>query len=293
MIVYIPTVDKDERIGSVFNEVFSVIAQTESCANECVWNFKHCHFMHPFFLVPLALYRASSEKRILLQNIPPTIANYLKVVNFSMPLEITDSNYAILEQYIGRTYTPICAFTPLEEISNSLQSILTRIIKHRLPDFHKIEIPLSYLMGELVCNIEQHSKSDKGYIFCQYLQQERCISVCIADAGDTIFASYARTNTLLDEIQDNEALALQKACNGCSTKGIPERGFGLPSSKSLLVDGLKGSFFLLSGTAFHRHSQEGLSYIALPENLRWNGTIALLRIPIDIQEGFDYLKYIS
>lgn len=54
----IPSVGRDERIGSTFNYLFSVIYQTENISGgHVVWNFNNASFFHPFFLAPLALYR--------------------------------------------------------------------------------------------------------------------------------------------------------------------------------------------------------------------------------------------
>ena len=63
-IIEIPCVDRDERIGSAFNHLFSVINQTENCAEDKVkWDFKKSSFSHPFFLAPLALYKKKCEDR--------------------------------------------------------------------------------------------------------------------------------------------------------------------------------------------------------------------------------------
>lgn len=82
---------------------------------------------------------------------------------------------------------------------------------------------------------------------------------------------------------------------GYSTKDLPDtenRGFGISTSKSMLVDGLKGAFFMLSGGAFHRHDSNVNVFIKLPETINWNGTIILMRIPVTVPANFNYLKYI-
>lgn len=102
---------------------------------------------------------------------------------------------------------------------------------------------------------------------------------------------------MLDKIGDNEAEALKYANEGYSTKDLPDaesRGFGISSTKSMIVEGLGGAFFMLSGGAFHRHDASGGSdYVKLPETINWNGTIILMRIPLTVSEEFDYTKYIK
>lgn len=59
----------------------------------------------------------------------------------------------------------------------------------------------------------------------------------------------------------------------------------------MLVDGLHGSFFMLSGGAFHRYDSNGASFIKLPDSINWNGTIILMKIPVNVPVDFDYSKY--
>lgn len=54
----IPKVIQDARIGSVFNELFTVINYTEAANTESIiWDFSDVTFLHPFFIAPLALYK--------------------------------------------------------------------------------------------------------------------------------------------------------------------------------------------------------------------------------------------
>ena len=51
---------------------------------------------------------------------------------------------------------------------------------------------------------------------------------------------------------------------------------------------------MLSGNALHRHDKQGKSvFINLPEEICWQGTIILMRIPVDIDSDFDYRIYIK
>ena len=59
----------------------------------------------------------------------------------------------------------------------------------------------------------------------------------------------------------------------------------------MLVDGMKGAFFMLSGGAFHRY--ENGAYINLKNIFRWNGTIILMRIPIVLPDDFNYIDYLE
>lgn len=297
-IINIPNVDRDERIGSAFNHLFSVINKTEKIHGATVtWDFNNTTFFHPFFLVPLALYKKNSDKNIICINKPTYLKSYFDLIYFDDLLYIdaaTDIE-KILRNYLDKSYIPICCFDLCSNNVDSLQTIIQNIIEKQSKADKSIKTPLSYFLGELICNINEHSDSRVGYISSQYLHRERCIDICIADSGITIYGSYVKAQKYLDEIVDDEAIALKKANEGFSTKDLPEtenRGYGISSSKNMLVDGLKGSFFMLSGSAFHRHDYNGSVFIKLPPTIHWDGTIILMRIPVYASDDFNYEKYV-
>ncbi|UKK57201.1 hypothetical protein [Prevotella communis] len=98
------------------------------------------------------------------------------------------------------------------------------------------------------------------------------------------------------EIDGNEAEALKLANEGYSTKNRPEaenRGYGISTSKAMLVTGMKGGFFMLSGGAFHRYENGANDYIDLGNIFRWKGTVILMRIPVVLPKGFNYIDYLE
>ena len=90
---------------------------------------------------------------------------------------------------------------------------------------------------------------------------------------------------------------MRLANEGRSTKNRPEtenRGYGISTSKRMLVEGLGGSFFMLSGSAFHRYEHQSLNYYAnISRFFHWDGTLILLRIPVNAPEGFNYINYLE
>lgn len=176
-----------------------------------------------------------------------------------------------------------------------MQEILQRLILEQSKAAEGLITPLAFFLGELICNMTQHSRGEYGYVYSQYLRREGCINLVLADDGITVFGSYVKSNKYLEDIDGNDATALRLACEGKSTKDRPlaeSRGFGLSTSKKMLVEGLHGSFFMLSGGAFHRHNDTGSAYINLPKNIYWNGTIILMKIPTVIPKDFNYIRYI-
>ena len=295
----IPNVDRDDRIGSAFKHLFQVVLQTENnLEKDLAWNLENATFFHPFYLAPLAIYKQCCRKNIVCKNIPERIESYLKLIQFEKPLLITENIdlRTILRPYISRSYIPVCKFELCRSNVDALQGVLQEIIYKQSKADYRIVTPLSYFLGELIDNMNEHSKGEFGYIFAQYLKKEGCIDLVLSDDGITIFGSYIKSGKYLDEINDDEAKSLIMATEGKSTKNLPDienRGYGISSSKDMLVNGLHGSFFMLSGGAFYRHDLKGSTAVKLPEAINWNGTIILIRMPIQVPEGFSYYDYVK
>lgn len=219
--IHIPKVDRNERIGSVFNELFKVINATENAKEiPVVWDFRDASFFHPFFLAPLAIYKGGGNA-ISFVNVSSVLSSYFNLIHFDSIFEIKecDDLYVPLSPYISRTYTPICKFSLKDEKNvDNMQSVLQHIIKRQSNYGEEVHTPLSYMLGELVCNMSQHSRSDYGYIYAQLSRHDGCINLCLADDGITVHGSYIAANKYTDKI-GGEADALKLANTGYSTKG--------------------------------------------------------------------------
>ncbi len=295
--VRIPNVAEETRIGISFNHMIKVVAETET-EETVVWDFAEVNFLHPFFLAPLAIYKNTSVKDIRCVNMSLRIQSYLNCICFDHTLHFEDEKKedieAVMQQYEGKRYLPLCSFAMTDINKDIFGSVIKNIILKQTNIGQKGNMPLSYLISELLDNVYEHSKSSNGYVFSQYLEHEGVINLCIADSGITIPGSFKEAGLYQKEIDDNEADALKLANEGYSTKNLPEaenRGYGISTSKSILVTGMKGGFFMLSGGAFHRYENGENDYINLNNIFRWKGTIILLRIPVRIPEDFNCYDY--
>lgn len=301
MSIYIPNVGEEERIGSSFNHLIRVIRDTEISTGRIVWDFSNVSFLHPCFIAPLAIYRITSGRDIKCFNASFDVGGYLDSIYFSDPLHFESVSRerieGILKGYVDKSYTPICSFAMTDENKDAFGTIIKDVIVRQTNLPGQGITAISYFIGELLDNIYEHSHSNRGFVFSQYLKREGMIYLCIADEGITVYHSYKRTKTYLGEIDGNEAVALSLANQGCSSKDRPyaeTRGYGIPTSKRMLVEGLGGAFFMLSGGAFHRYGSKGENdYVNLGNIFRWHGTIILLKIPINTPADFNYIKYIE
>lgn len=300
VIVNIPPIGREERIGSVLNHVFLVMYQTDNTqmqyARKIIWDFSDCSFLHPFFLGALSVLKKLYGDVVECRNINPQISHYLDLIYFHDPLQINNdqNDNSLWERYKGKSYLPICVFDAHNGSSEIAQNLIKSAVTNQIGG--KLVSVLSYLLSELIDNITDHSKSKVGYVFCQKLPRQNSLCVFIADTGRSIYSSYATDERYADSLGLRESSGLVMALNGKSTKNRPEsenRGFGISKSRELIVNGLKGEFLMLSGSAFARHDSNGVFVADLPGDLRWNGTIALLKVPINIPNELNIYDYIG
>lgn len=298
-IIPIPSIDRESRIGKALNIMFYVICKTESAdfSEKVVWDFSRCSFLHPFLVCGLCLYRRRSDRTIYFSGMSEPTSRYLRLIHFdeTLLLKNADAATSLMDSYGSKSYIPICRFqtedgNTIDSITASLQKIIQKQAK--LPA--NFTSALSYLISEVTTNIHDHSQSSYGYMFSQYLEREGCINICIVDNGISIAGSFQKSDKFKKEQLGNDGDILNMALSHCSTKNLPDqenRGFGLPTSKKMLAEGMGGSFLIVSGNAFHRHDQHGEQTAVLPEAIGWDGTFVLLKIPVRLPDDFNYLKY--
>lgn len=297
--VKIPNVSEEVRIGYSFNYMIKVIAETDA-AEVVLWDFADVSFLHPFFLAPLAIYMNTSGKDIECINIPLRVQSYLNSICFDRMLhfgnEKREDVESVIQKYTDKTYLPLCSFAMTDSNKDTFGSIIKTVIMKQANIGRDGSSSLSYLISELLDNIYEHSQSPNGYVFSQYLEKEGVINLCIADTGITIAGSFEQAGLYQEEIDGSETEALKLANEGYSTKNRPEaenRGYGISTSKAMLVTGMKGGFFMLSGGAFHRYENGANDYISLKDIFRWQGTVILMRIPVVLPEDFNYIDYLE
>lgn len=157
-----------------------------------------------------------------------------------------------------------------------------------------LNMPLTYLMDELICNIQQHAKTERGYAFSKYDAATKTIEIMIADMGITIYGSYVSAQKHLEKLGNSDAEALNLARNGYSVKNLPDtenRGYGISSNIRMVVEGLRGEFAVMSGNALLLQSATQKKILSLPKEIDYKGTMVVVRIPAIVPEGFNLYNY--
>ena len=302
-VIKIAPAPEDARIGSVFGKVFMTLFSTEQTdytkVDKVVWDFSECTFLHPFYLAALGILADQYRDKVLIEGVPERLKSYFQTVCFEKPFEIGDKHsFDITGNYGVKTYIPICKFNPKEQkASNEVQKLVQDALKAQIGKHTALHQVLSLSLGELVDNISDHSGADTAFIYSQYMANEGNVYLFIADKGRSIYTSFATDERYSSELTPLESSALRLALNGKSTKNRPEnenRGYGISKTRRIIVDGLGGGFFILSGGTFFRHERASDdTIIDLPEDVRWDGTVILLKIPTDIPAGFNIYDYIE
>lgn len=278
-------------------EVLAIIDDINlSDDEEDVLIFRDNVFVTPLFILPLLAYTNFCAKRIRIQY----NNRYLDAIHFGdrglIPEQMEDWAFQdLLLQYSNKTYMPIISFPVhirYNDKRNVILSVIERLLINQLGLQPNIAYGLKYLIGESVDNIIEHSDSERGYIFSQFYPQKKYLDICIADNGITLLGSYRKIGN--DEYT-NHLIAMQAANRGISTKNLPDaenRGYGIKTSKKMLVDGLSGNYVMLSGNALYLKSRTVDQFASLPEIATWQGTITAMRIPY-MNKEFNYINFVE
>lgn len=264
----------------------------------------HCNFLTPLVIAPLAVLNNRLNKNEVRFKVTMegngNFCEYAKLIHFpgGLKLEATDEDYNdVLAFYNNKTYVPIISFpAQITENANGVREstiqALNDLLNRQLGLAANFRTGLSYLIVELVNNIKDHSLADRGFIFAQYYGAGKYLDLCIIDDGIGILESFHKHGI---SNYTTHSQALNGAVSGVSTKnqlGLGGRGFGINTSLRMLVDGMKGNFFMISGNAQLIRNPGVQDIIEVPDSHGWQGTLVGLRIPFTDQD-FDYAAYLE
>ncbi|HBJ77402.1 MAG TPA: hypothetical protein DDY68_06550 [Porphyromonadaceae bacterium] len=253
-------------------------------------------FVSPVFILAMIVYKSTCSKKI---TITGANQNYLKTIGFYSseikPDEIRKSEFlALMEGYSHKTYIPIISF-PAKTNSDQkdvILSVVEGIIIRQVGIAQNVANGIKYMVEEIIDNITEHSHTDRGFIFAQAYKYKGFVDICIADKGITLLGSYKNANN--NDISDDME-ALKAANRRISSKNRPEaenRGFGIYTSKKMLIEGLQGEYLMISGNSIYTKNRNFDKFYTLPHKIRWNGTIVAFRIPYQSAE-FNYINYLE
>lgn len=285
------------EIGASIEVLLSFLEKTNAIKQDdkVTIDLSAVNFAYPFFTLPIASIINALQVNGIETNIIPSqhCSSYLSTIRFPQGFEpIENQEWAQgLEYYRQKTYLPVCNI-PIKnsQTRNDLLSTFENILKQQLGIKGQLSTVISYLISEAMDNISDHANIENGWIMIQNYPTKGFLDICITDTGIGIWQSYQNCG---NKNINSHASAIKEAINGHSTKDYRERGFGLSTSRKMLVEGLNGSYFLFSGSAFYIWNQEFDQINAINVNNSWQGTMLALRIPKNIPEDFNYITYLE
>lgn len=290
---------KSHDIGNQILCVFDSVEKMNSLNDPCnltvdisAWNF-----LSPFVYLPISAYLLDLENRgFVVKIIFPSNSSYLKTILFYKGMPLNNNWKEILDDFALKTYVPITIIPVEGEIDSkqreSLMTLIEQIFFMNSVLSVKFKTPINYMIAEMVDNIVNHAKANKGYIMLQSYPTKGYIDICIVDRGMSVLGSYLNNSKFTNVLSHKDAM--QEAINGSSTKDLPDnesRGYGISTTKHMLVDGLKGYYYLYSGNAFYVRDYRNDNILELQEEKAWRGTIVFLRVPNVIPNNFDFYSY--
>ena len=277
--------------------VIRIMSQVETLSKEeeVIIDFSDTIFITPVCALSLIVYLAGCGRRVILRNVP----EYLNTIGISnggiKPDQMRQTEFlATMERYSTKTYLPIISFASGKNMDDkeAVSSVVENILIRQLNIRPNVAMGLKYMVEETLDNITEHSESERGYIIAQAYPRKGYLDICMADNGVTLLGSYMK-------LADNEIVsdleAIKAANRGISSKNLPEaenRGYGIQTSKRMLVEGLGGQYLMISGSCIYVKSPGHDNVISVPDGLRWNGTVVALRIPVN-SSRFNYINYLE
>jgi hypothetical protein len=288
-----------DSMGQSLRSLLDVLEQWSKFADkkELLIDLSKALFVHPFFILPLCALCANEKekgKKIHFK-LSKNIESYLWTINFPSGFDaIANENWEKdLLKFSTRTYLPVCKIPASTKHTNIREQLLTafeNILIQQARLKGQMITAVKYLISEAMDNIAEHSLAKTGWIMVQSYPQKGYIDICIADTGSGILGSYKKTGNA--EITSHTK-ALQFAINGKSTKQVTEtRGYGIDTSRRMLVEGLKGKYVLFSGNALYIYTNE-LEQITPLKTSGWKGTLLALQIPAKTPENFNYTTFLE
>lgn len=245
--------------------LFSIVSQTENCQDRQVrWEVEVPTQLISICDILLLAYKQITDREI--------DAEWLN---------------ELIEQY---------SFTDAEILQPEKVGVIESHLHAQVGYDNRLNTAVTYLLDELICNIQQHSMCHECLVYAGMNSVADCIDICVSDNGISLYGSYIRSGRYSEQLDFDSISALHLAKDGFSTKNRPDaenRGYGISSNLKMVIEGLKGSFAIISGNALYLHSGQQQLLVGLPKQIEWQGTTVIARIPNNTPSSFSIYNYIA
>jgi hypothetical protein len=242
-----------------------------SSSEDISFDLSQLDFARPFLTLPISAYINTTGS--IFTNKNSSIDSYLGAVKF--PKGIDSISSFMKNSQVKKSYIPISVLTRDKAADRDrLESLFSAMVCKVMGNISGANNAVYYPISELITNIFEHSKEDKGFIFGQFYPKDDCLEICIVDRGIGLAATYMKEKGI--KLSDTDAIT--EVMRGHSTKPDKERGYGVRTSKRVVCEALGGEFAMISNSGALLSSKGKEILMPLP-NFDWQGVIVAYRIP--------------
>lgn len=283
---HIVNTTSDNNLGPQIQSVITLFQDIENYNEDITLDFSNYRWSPPVLSVLISNYISSYN--ITYKNCE---SSYFNTISFPQGIDL---NISELANYKSKSYLPIIKFNTSKNEENSTNrsnviGAVGKMIKEIVGLPNNYYTAIAYIISEITDNIIDHSNADFGWLSFQNYPKKGYLDLCISDSGIGLLSSYQNYSGKKQYSHiKNHSQAIQEAVSGSSTKNLTERGFGLPTSKKMIIEGLNGKFVYCSGNAL-LHNNEVLE---IPYN--YQGTFLILRIPCnEFDHSFNLTNFLE
>lgn len=238
------------------------------------FDLSQIQWAHPLIILPLAVYIQSTGSEFIISN--KNLRSYLNRINFPNGLDSVSLVEEILQQ--NKSYVPISVLKKdagfgRERLESQFSHLVLRTLN--ATKVMGVSSAVFYPISELVTNIAEHSRAERGFIFGQFYPKKKYLDICIVDRGRGLSSTYREDAIMI--FSDSEAII--EVMGGHSTKANKERGYGVRTSKKVICSAMGGEFVLLSGSAAFVADGNNKEKLGILPGFNWQGVIVSYRIP--------------
>lgn len=226
-----------------------------------------------------------------------SINTYLQTLRFPVGYLIEEgiNIEELFKRYRDKSYIPILKLKLADASDDSdvradfLRCFLDHIATVLLFKSNYID-GLTYILGDLLTNIFEHSYSEYAFFTFQNYPQLKKMEICVCDNGVGLLETYLRNKNALETDFSHiktHMNAMGSVLSGLSTKS-KERGFGVHTSRNMVMNGFKGTFIYQSGDAL------SINEFISNSDCNVDGVIFSISIPYDnIDDSFYYINFVE
>ena len=117
-----------------------------------------------------------------------TLSHFFECVTKHQPSDaITPFLRAMTSIFHCKTSEAVVAFALDDDSTAKVIDELKEHLRVYIPDvLRSLNMPLTYLLDELICNIQQHAQTDKGYAYLMYNKAANAIEIVVPHAAPSI-----------------------------------------------------------------------------------------------------------